>query len=51
MSEYSELASEERMRRLRELITRLRREPLKGHEPYLIDGIEMLVDELRARQG
>ena len=46
MGEYSELTSEERIRRLRGLITRLRREPLKGHEPYLLDAVEMLVDEL-----
>lgn len=46
MGHMSELTREERVKRLRELIQRLRREPLKGHEPYLLDAIEMLTDNM-----
>jgi len=47
MAHMSELTHADRMMRLRELIRRVRHAAAKeGHMPYILDAIEMIVDEL-----
>lgn len=52
MAHMSELDHDERTKRLRELISRLRRVAAgEGHMPYVVDAIDMIVDELEDLQS
>lgn len=52
MAHMSELDHSERVKRLRELVSKLRRVAAnEGHMSYVLDAIDMIVDELEDLQS